>query len=161
MKPTSEQDERSQGESPRAEQRILSMTPDAKALSSIEGVLRRHIEEIGEAIRDKDLDRLMACYASDVVAFDVARRSTRTARTNIAELRALVRVVRGAIGLRAKGLRIAPGEGAAFCHYLSLITGARPEGRKSGYWVRGTTCSERRDGHWLVTHEHIAMPTSM
>jgi ketosteroid isomerase-like protein len=55
-------------------------------------------------------------------------------------------------------LRIVPGEGAAFCHYLALITGARSADHRVGYWVRGTTCFERRDDEWLVSHEHISMP---
>jgi len=54
-----------------------------------------------------------------------------------------------------------PGESSAFCHYLALVTGTRPDARRSGYWVRGTTCFERRDGEWLVTHEHISMPAPM
>ena len=150
-----------QGESPRTEQRILSMTPHAKALSSIEGVLRRHIEEIGEAIRDKNLDRLMACYASDVVAFDVRPPlNTYGADEYRKNFERWFASFEGPLGFELKDLRIAPGEGAAFCHYLGLVTGARPDGRKSGYWVRGTTCFERRDGQWLVTHEHISMPTS-
>jgi ketosteroid isomerase-like protein len=36
--------------------------------------------------------------------------------------------------------------------------GSKAEGRTSGYWARGTTCFERREGEWLVTHEHISMP---
>jgi ketosteroid isomerase-like protein len=41
-----------------------------------------------------------------------------------------------------------------------LITGARSSKHKTGDWVRGTTCFERRDGEWLVTHEHISLPAS-
>ncbi len=90
------------------------------------------------------------------------RRWTRAARANIARTssagshRSKVR-----FGFEFKDLRIAPGEGAAFCHYLALVSGARPGGRTSGYWVRGTTCFEQRDGQWLVTHEHISMPAPM
>ena len=58
-------------------------------------------------------------------------------------------------------LRITPGEGAAFCHYFALVTGSRSTNRTSGYWLRGTTCFARRDGEWLVTHEHLSMPSSM
>ena len=54
-----------------------------------------------------------------------------------------------------------PGDSASFCHYLALVVGARPGGRRSGYWVRGTTCFERRNGDWLVTHEHISMPVDL
>jgi ketosteroid isomerase-like protein len=67
----------------------------------------------------------------------------------------------GPLGFEHHALRIMPGEGAAFCHYLSLVSGARADGHITGYWVRGTTCFEQRAGQWLVTHEHISMPASM
>ena len=67
----------------------------------------------------------------------------------------------GPLGFELHNLRVAPGEPTAFCHYLALITGARPGGRISGYWVRGTTGFERRGDEWLVTHEHISQPAAM
>src|SRR3954463_4791216 len=71
MNEPGEQVELATEEGARADQRILRMTPDGKTASSIEAILRMRIEEIAEAIRDKDLVRLMAFYAHDVVAFDV------------------------------------------------------------------------------------------
>jgi len=143
-----------------AEQRILSMSPDGLTGSSIESVLRRRIDAITQAIRDKDLERLMAFYAADVVAFDLRppldTRGVDAYRRNFERWFASFE---GPLDFELHGLHIAPGEPAAFCHYLGLITGARPEGRTSGYWIRGTTCFERRDGEWRVSHEHISMPT--
>jgi len=57
--------------SARSEQRILSVTRHGKSASSVEEILRRRIEEISQAIRHKDIDRLMTFYVPDVVAFDV------------------------------------------------------------------------------------------
>jgi len=53
------------------EQRILSMTPDGKTSASITAVLRRRIDEIAQAIRDKNVERLLAFYAPNVTAFDL------------------------------------------------------------------------------------------
>jgi ketosteroid isomerase-like protein len=128
-------------------------------VSSIEEVLRKRIDELAQAIRDKDVDLLMTFYAPDVVAFDLVpplhARGAHRYRENFERWFASFE---GPLGFEHKDLRVAPGEGAAFCHYLALITGARAGGRKSGYWVRGTTCFEQLDGQWLVTHEHISMP---
>jgi ketosteroid isomerase-like protein len=144
------------------EQRILSMMPDGKTGSSIEAVLRRRIDELAQAIRDKDLDHLMTLYARDVEVFDVrASLNVTGAGAYRNNLEHWFDSFEGPLGFELHGLRVVPGEGAAFCHYLGLVTGARPEGRRSGYWVRGTTCFERRDGEWLVTHEHISMPAAM
>lgn len=145
----------------RSEQRILRMSPDGKTSSSIESVLRQRIDELAQAIRDKDIDRLMTFYSADVVVFDVrpplGLRGAAAYRQNFEHWFASFE---GPLSFEFKDLRVAPGEQTAFCHYLALIVGARPDGRKSGYGVRGTTCFERRDGEWQVTHEHISMPSS-
>jgi ketosteroid isomerase-like protein len=144
-------------------QRILSLHPDGLTASSIEAGLRRRIAELAQAIRDKNLDQLMAFYAPNVVVFDVRPPlDTRGAATYRQNFERWFASFEGPLGFEPMELRIVPGEPAAFCHYLALVTGTRPGGdRKSGYWVRGTTCFERRDGEWLVTHEHISLPSAM
>jgi ketosteroid isomerase-like protein len=141
------------------EQRILTMSPDGKTGASIKDVLRRRIDELAQAIRDKNVDHLMSFYAPDVTVFDVRPplnvRGADAYRQNFERWFASFE---GPLGFEITNLRIVPGDAAAFCHYLSLVSGARPQGRISGYWVRGTTCFERRDNEWLVTHEHISMP---
>ena len=52
------------------------MSPDGKTGPSIELVLRKRIDELVQAIRDKDLERVLAFYAPDVMVFDEVRRST-------------------------------------------------------------------------------------
>lgn len=143
-------------------QRILSMTPDGKTGSTVQATLRRRIDELAQAIRDKNLDQLMSFYARDVEVFDV-RASLNLAgagayRNNFEDW---FDSFDGPLGFELHNLRIAAGEGTAFCHYLGLITGARSATHKTGYWVRGTTGFERRDGEWLITHEHISMPAAM
>jgi ketosteroid isomerase-like protein len=161
MTPTNEREEHAAAErAPElSDQRILRMTPDGLTGSPVETVLRARIEEISQAIRDKDLERLLKCYASDVVAFDLRppldARGRDAYRQNFEQWFASFE---GPLGFELHKLRVVPGDVAAFCHYLALVTGARPGGRASGYWVRGTTCFERRDGKWLVTHEHISLP---
>jgi ketosteroid isomerase-like protein len=142
--------------------RILSMTPDGQPCESVASVLRGRIETLGQAIRDKDLVRLMSLYARNVEVFDVrASLNVVGAGAYRNNFEHWFDSFEGPIGFDLHCLRIVPGDTTAFCHYLALVTGARPGGRKSGYWVRGTTCFERRGGEWLVTHEHISQPAAM
>jgi ketosteroid isomerase-like protein len=142
-------------------QRILSMTPDGKSGSSIALGLRRRIDEIAQAIRDKDIESLLAHYAQDVVAFDMRPPlETRGGSAYRQNFERWFASFEGPLEFELHNLRIVSGEGAAFCHYLALITGARSVDHRVGYWVRGTTCFERRDDEWLVSHEHISMPAS-
>jgi ketosteroid isomerase-like protein len=162
MNTLKEHTERSGSEGSLSAQRILRMTPDGKTASSIEAILRKRIDELTQAIRDKDVDRLMTFYAADVVAFDVRPPlETLGAGAYRENFEHWFASFDGPLSFELKDLRVVPGEPAAFCHFLALIVGARPGGRKSGYGVRGTTCFERREGEWLVTHEHISMPASM
>jgi len=141
------------------EPRILNLHLHGKSVSSIEAVIRLRIDELAQAIRDRNIDRVMSLYATDVVVFDVRPplevRGAQSYRRNFERWFA---PFEGPIQFEYKDLRIVPGEGAAFCHFLSLVSGSTP-GRTSGYWVRGTTCFEQREGQWLITHEHISMPT--
>ncbi len=143
--------------------RILSMNPDGLTETSSQATLRRRIEELSQAIRDKNIDHLMTFYATDVVVFDVRPPlDTQGVDAYRRNFESWFAAFEGPLGFELLNLRIVPGDRAAFCHYLGLVTGTRLGGdRKSGYWVRGTTCLERRDGQWLVTHEHISMPSPM
>jgi ketosteroid isomerase-like protein len=145
-----------------SENRIVRLSPHGVTESSIAAVLRRRIDELAQAIRDKDLDRLMSLYARDVEVFDVrASLNVTGAAAYRNNFEHWFDSFEGPLGFELHNLRVVPGENAAFCHYLALVTGALSAGHKTGYWVRGTTCFERRDGDWLVTHEHISMPAPM
>ena len=144
------------------DQRILRMSPHGESGSPIESILRKRIDQLVQAIRDKDLERVLSFYANDVTVFDARPpldvRGITAYRQNFEQW---FDSFEGSLNLELHKLRIVPGDGTAFCHYLGLVSGARPGGGASGYWVRGTTCFERRDGEWLVTHEHISMPASV
>ena len=142
-----------------AEQRILAMSPAPQAGESIKSILRRRIEALAQAIRNKNLGDLMTFYDRDVEIFDLrACLNVTGASAYRNNLEDWFDSFEGPLAFELHNLRIAPGESTAFCHYLALITGSRPGGRASGYWVRGTTCFERCEGEWLVSHEHISMP---
>lgn len=164
MTSISERDERAADErAPDAsDQRIVSMIPDGKTGSSVQAVLRRRIDELAQAIRDKNLDLLMSLYARDVEVFDVrASLNVTGASAYRNNFEAWFDSFEGPIDFELHNLRIVANEGVAFCHYLALVAGARSSSHRTGYWVRGTTGFERRDGEWLVTHEHISMPAAM
>lgn len=164
MNRITQREERAAADSAReqSEVRILRMTPDGKTASSIEAVLHQRLEGIAQSIREKDADQLVTFYAPDVVAFDVQppldTRGVAEYRKNFERWFASFE---GPISFELKNLRVVPGEFTAFSHYLALVVGAIADGQKIGYWVRGTTCFERRDGQWLVSHEHISMPSPM
>jgi ketosteroid isomerase-like protein len=162
MMETNESGTTSSRSAPEPEQRIVSMSSYGQTGASTVVLLRRRIDEIAQAIRDKNLDQLMTFYDRDVEVYDLrASLNVTGANAYRNNLEHWFDSFEGPLGFELHNLRLTAGEGAAFCHYLGLVTGARPGGRSSGYWVRGTTCFARRDGEWLVTHEHISTPAPM
>src|SRR6188472_4185353 len=113
MSPISEREQPTATEHAREpdEQRIVSMTPDGKTSAYITAVLRRRIDDIAQAIRDKDVQRLLAFYAADVTAFDLRPpldvRSANAYRSNFEEWFASIE---GPLDFELHNLRIVPGE---------------------------------------------------
>jgi hypothetical protein len=128
MSPISEQEEQAAIERARDlyEQRILSMTPDGKTSISITAVLRQRIEEIAQAIRDKNVDRLLAFYAPNVTAFDLRPpldvRGAAAYRT-----RAMVCLVR--VRSTSNSITCASWRERATLPLLALVSGARRAAR--------------------------------
>src|SRR5512134_3400939 len=107
------------------EPRILSMSPDSSTGISMGAVLRRRIEDLAQAIRDKNLDYLMTFYARDVEVFDVrASLYVTGAAAYRRNFEKWFGSFEGPLGFELHGLRIVPGEAAAVCNYLALVFGA-------------------------------------
>ena len=70
-------------------------------------------------------------------------------------------VMPGLIDYELQDLRFTTGSEVAFCHSLSHVKGTRANGEKADYWVRVTVGFEKRDGQWLMIHDHISMPIDM
>jgi ketosteroid isomerase-like protein len=112
-----------------------------------------------EAIRTKDLDRLMSLYSSDVMYFDVVPPLRFAGSAALRE-----RFIRwfddfqGAIAMETRDLAISANDDMAFAHFLSKTSGTLKNGREIGSWVRATSCCRRGNEGWLITHEHISLP---
>lgn len=126
----------------------------------VEERIRQMLDEWVSAVKDKDVDRLMALYAADVVVYDVPpplqQRGRDAHRQNFEKWFA---GMPGRTTSAIRDLRIVAGENSAFAHCLNHISNAPPDGKPTvDNWVRVTVCFEKRDGEWKVTHEHLSMP---
>jgi ketosteroid isomerase-like protein len=124
--------------------------------------LRARVETLAQAIRDKDIDVLMAHYAPDVIVYDVRPpldvHGAEAYRKNFERWFASML---GPIDYVMTEQRISMSESHAFCFCLSHIKGVKADGGRADYWVRVTTCFQRSNGQWLVGHEHVSMPSVM
>lgn len=112
-----------------------------------------------EAVRAKDIDRLMSLYSPGIVYFDIIPPHQFTGAADVR--RNFLRwfdEYKGDIGLETHGLHVAAGEDVAFAHMIHPDSGTRRSGQDITVWVRSTVCLQRIDGRWLITHEHISFP---
>jgi ketosteroid isomerase-like protein len=120
------------------------------------------LDERIQAIRTKDVDRLVASHARDVEAFDLLNplryQGLEALRKRIV---AWFAGFEGAIGYEIRDLDIAAGDDVAFCHFLSQVKGTGTGGQKIEMWWRSTVGFRRTGGQWLVTHEHSSVPFDM
>jgi ketosteroid isomerase-like protein len=132
-------------------------TEDSKA--SDEAQLRALIADRVKAVRDKDIDGLMAYHAAEVLTFDALNPLQYIGSDKVKERAAeWFSWYRGPIGYEIRDLEITTGDSAAFCHYLYRVSGTMTNGREVDMWVRSTVCFRKIDGTWLVIHEHSSVP---
>jgi uncharacterized protein (TIGR02246 family) len=130
--------------------------------SKDEAQIRDLLAKWTRALHAKDLDALMGFYAPDAVAFDLMPpqqvRGADRYRKNFARWFA---AMPGPINYEIHDLTVMVSDEVAFCHSLSHIDATRANGEKADYWVRVTVGFQKRNGQWLVTHDHVSMPFDM
>ena len=127
-----------------------------------ETAIRQRIDALARAVRTKDIDGVMATFAADVVSFDLgpplAHGGGDVFRSH---WRALFDAYRDGIEFDVRDLAIALSGDVAFSHALNRIAGITTDGRRSERWLRWTACWRRREGRWLVVHEHVSVPVDV
>lgn len=127
-----------------------------------EAQVRRLIEDWTKAARDKDIDGLMACYAPDVVSFDMIPPLQYVgADAYRKDWQQGFEMCQEAGEFETHDVNLVVGDEVAFCHQLSRMSGTGDDGKEFDCWVRWTQCFRRIDGRWLIAHEHISVPIDM
>jgi uncharacterized protein (TIGR02246 family) len=130
-----------------------------KSKGNGEAEIRALMEERVEAIRDKNVEKLMAGYASDVLSFDVVDPLRYIGSDGIrARMEEWFASFQGTIGIDSRGLTIAADENVAFCHSLSHVDATTKVGGHLEMWWRETVCFRKIEGKWLITHQHSSVP---
>jgi PhnB protein len=135
---------------------------NVQTMSRTEAQIRAVIDGWVKALRAKDVDAVMAHYAPDIVAFDLAPplqfRGAASCRKLLEEW---FPTFRGPVDCEIRELDIEAREDIAYCRSLNHVTGQRTDGSATDIWVRATTCLRRTDGNWLIAHEHVSVPFYM
>ena len=128
-------------------------------MMSIEVEIRGLLDAQTEAIRAKDLERLMSLFSPDIVYFDVVPPlqfvGTSALRSRFLQW---FEGFDGPIEMDVSDVHVVVGSEVANAGRFSRAAGVLKNGRRVGSWVRATSCWQRSDSGWLITHEHVSWP---
>ena len=135
-------------------------TEDSKAKHAAQ--VREVIESWAQAIGAKDLEGAMACFAPDVLTFDLAPPLQHAGREVIRQgLEDWFATWEGPIDLELRDLRVTADGHVAYCTSLQRMSGTKTDGAKPQLWFRSTLCLQKIDGTWRIAHEHASTPFYM
>ncbi|MCD9119712.1 SgcJ/EcaC family oxidoreductase [Cupriavidus sp. UGS-1] len=125
-----------------------------------ERTIRQMMEDWARALERRDAAAMTAHYAPDVALFDVkppyALRGVDAYR---ATWEACFPYLPRRFRSERKDIVLTVGADLAFCHCLSRLAPVdEPDHPAGGTWIRITVCLQKRDGRWLVVHEHGSLP---
>jgi ketosteroid isomerase-like protein len=63
--------------------------------------------------------------------------------------------------METRDFNISASGNIAVAHWLSRVGGTLRNGHEAAFWVRATSCCQRSNHRWLVTHEHISLPVDV
>jgi uncharacterized protein (TIGR02246 family) len=133
------------------------MTP--ATTSSSEDQIRALLDERVRAIRDRDAQALTSSCAPDIVSFDALPPLQRLGAEAVrARAEKWLGWYHGPVGYEIRDLRITAGDDTAFASYLYRVTGTMTNGSTVDMWLRSTICLRKRNGDWLIAHEHTSVP---
>jgi uncharacterized protein (TIGR02246 family) len=124
--------------------------------------IRALLDERVDAIREKNVDRLTAHLAPDVVAFDLVQPLEHLGAAGVEQrARDWFASFQGPIDYEVRDVDITASGDVAFSHCLAGVRGTRAGGEKIEMWWRSTICYRKVEGEWQITHEHDSVPLDM
>lgn len=123
-----------------------------------EADIRGLISKLAAGIRARDLESLRACFAADMVSFDVGPPLQHLGvEAKLNNWREAFTVLQPPINYEIRELSITVGEDVAFAHGINRLSGMLNESR-FGPWVRWTACFRKTSGSWLIAHDQVSLP---
>lgn len=128
----------------------------------VEALIRQRVEDCVNAIRAKDIDRVMSLYAPNITSFDIVPplRYTGAGNKRRAWQEAFATYT-GPMGYEVRDLDVTTNGDLGFARSLNHVSGTLAGGHVADMWLRWTACFRRIDGVWLVVHDHASVPADL
>ncbi|ANL26475.1 NTF2 domain-containing protein [Rhizobium phaseoli] len=113
-----------------------------------------------KALGEKNAKDVLSYEAEDSVEFSLAPPLVHYGQDE-AGLQAWFDAWDGPIGGEVRDAKLTVGGDVAFWSGLLRMTGTKTDGTAVDLWFRQTLGLVKRDGHWVVAHQHASVPFSM
>ena len=124
-----------------------------------EAQIRQIIADTASAICAKDLDRIMAHYAQDVIIFDaIPPFQTKGADEFRRTWEVCLPCFPDSFGIEMQDLSLTVSGDLAIAHWLFHFTGMPKDHPGAQMWMRMTSACQRKQGRWQIVHEHCSVP---
>ena len=121
--------------------------------------LRDLIEERVTAVARRDVEALAAQQAADVLAFNVLPPLRLQGAEQVApQTRAWFDGYARGPGYEVRDLVVDADGDLGYCAFLYHVTGTLQTGKEVSMWVRATLVCRKRDGRWVIVHDHESIP---
>jgi len=127
-----------------------------------EAAIRELIGGFVNAIRAKDVNRVMSVFAHEVVSFDLGPPLQHGGgETFVKRWQELFESYENPINYEVRDLNITAGDDVAFSYSLNRISGTMKDGQKTDRWLRWTACYRKTNGKWVIVHEQVSIPADL
>ena len=117
------------------------------------------IDSYRQAVVAKDVEKVMALYADDIVSFDAIKalqfKGKPAYRKHWVEC---MEMCPGPHIFDFQEVVIETADNIAFAHWVANCGGTNEKGETQSCWMRVTACYRQVDGAWRIAHEHWSAP---
>jgi uncharacterized protein (TIGR02246 family) len=136
----------------------MDAQPRTPTAETAEEEIRALLESYFGAIRASDLERIVAHYAPDVIAYDAIGQFEFSGRNAYkAHWKACLEMCQ-AMSFEPRAPSIAASGDVAFAHCLIRCGATDADGKEQSGWVRATLAARKTNDRWQIVHEHYSMP---
>ena len=117
------------------------------------------IDTYRDAVMTKNVDKVMALYADDIVSFDAIKAlQFKGKEAYRAHWIACMEMCPGPHVFEFHEIAIETSETLAFAHWVANCGGTNEKGETQSCWMRASACYRQVGGTWKIVHEHWSAP---
>jgi uncharacterized protein (TIGR02246 family) len=131
--------------------------------TSLSTEISQSIENWLAALRSKNPEAIVACFAPESTAYTLAPPLAHTygGEHQREFLENWYPRFQGPMGFEITQPTIVASDDIAYCHFMKQLSATTAEGESFSFWYRVTLGLRRIDGDWKIVHEHESVPFHM